>query len=42
MTVHYEFKLFQVKIGLTGLTVKSKATELNSKARTVTYVTYVE
>ena len=41
MTVHYEFKLkrqawslFQVKIGLAGLTVKSKATELNSKART--------
>jgi len=38
MTVHYEFKLerqarslFQVK-GLAGLTVKSKATELNSKA----------
>ena len=35
MTVHYEFKLerqarslFQVKIGLAGLTVKSKATEL--------------
>jgi len=26
--------LFQVKIGLAGLTVKSKATELNSKART--------
>jgi len=41
MTVHYEFKLerqaqslFQVKIGLAGLTVKSKVTELNSKART--------
>ena len=42
MTVHYEFKLerqarnlFQVKIGLAGLiTVKSKASELNSKART--------
>jgi len=41
MTVHYEFKLkrqarslFQVKIRLAGLTVKSKATELNSKART--------
>ena len=41
LTVHYEFKLerqarslFQVKIGLAGLTVKSKATELNSKART--------
>jgi len=41
MTVHYEFKLerqarslFQVKIGLVGLTVESKATELNSKART--------
>jgi len=40
MTVHYEFKLerqarsqFQVK-GLAGLTAKSKATELNSKART--------
>ena len=26
--------LFQVRIGLAGLTVKSKATELNSKART--------
>jgi len=41
MTVQYEFKLerqawslFQVKIGLVGLTVKSKATELNSKPRT--------
>jgi len=41
MTVHYEFtlerqvrSLFQVKIGLAGLTVKSKDTELNSKART--------
>ena len=41
MTVHYEFKLerqawslFQVKIWLAGLTVKSKATELDSKART--------
>ena len=37
MTVHYEFKLerlFQVKIGLVGLTIKSKAMELNSKART--------
>ena len=41
MTVHYEFKLerqarslFQVKIGLAGLTVTSKATELNSKDRT--------
>jgi len=44
MTVRYEFKLeqkgrhevslFQVKIGLAGFTVKSKATELNSKART--------
>ena len=41
MTVHYEFKLerqeqslFQVKLGLGDLTVKSKATEMNSKART--------
>ena len=47
MTVHYESKLerqarslFQVKIGLAGLTVKSKATELNSKARTTEYKTF--
>jgi len=38
MTVHYEFKLerqarslFQVKIGLAGLTVKSKARKWNSE-----------
>jgi len=47
MTVHYEFKLerqarslFQVKIGLTGLTVKSKATELNYKDRTTESKTF--
>jgi len=41
MAVHYEFKLerqarslFQVKTGLAGVTVMSKATDLNSKART--------
>jgi len=45
--MHYEFKLerqarslFQVKIGLAGLTVKSKATELNAKARTTESKTF--